>query len=67
MLSDTDKEHRNVCGMDEADERADHVADSVTLWNYEAVESADGAKGSVEVAGLGDGIGADEGLSEETG
>lgn len=31
MLANADKQHRNVCRVDKTDERADHVADRVTL------------------------------------
>lgn len=62
VLADADEEDGDVCGVDEADEGADHVADGVALGDDEAVEGADGAEGGVEVAGLGDGVCAYEGL-----
>jgi hypothetical protein len=62
MLSDTDKQDRDIGGVDETDEGADHVADGVALGDDEAVEGADGAEGGVEVAGLGDGVCSYEGL-----
>jgi hypothetical protein len=62
MLADADKDHGHVGRVDEADERADHVADGVALGDDEAVEGAVGAKGRVEVARLGDGVGAYQGL-----
>lgn len=62
MLPDADEEDGYVGGVDEADQRADHVADGVALGDDEAVEGADGAEGRVEVARLGDRVGADEGL-----
>lgn len=66
MLADADKEHGDVCGVDETDEGADHVADGVAFGNDEAVEGADGAEGRVEVAGLGYRVCADEGLGGES-
>lgn len=62
MLPDADKENGDISGVDERDKGADHVADGVALGDYEAIEGADGAKGSVEVAGLGDRVCANEGL-----
>lgn len=37
VLSDTDKEDGHICCVYKTDERADHVANSVTLGNDEAV------------------------------
>jgi len=62
VLADADEEDGDVCGVDEGDEGADHVADGVALGDDEAVEGADGAECGVEVARLSDGVGADEGL-----
>lgn len=62
MLANANEEHGHVCGVDDGDERANHVADRVTLGHDEAVETAASAKGRVEVAGLGYGVGADKGL-----
>lgn len=59
VLADADKEDGYVCGVNEGDEGADHVADRVALGDDEAVEGAEGAKGGVEVARLGDRVGAD--------
>ncbi len=64
MLADADKEDGHVGGVHQADEGADHVADGVALGDDEAVEGADGAKGSVKVARLGNGVGADKGLAD---
>lgn len=60
MLSDADEQDWDVGGVDETDEGSDHVSDGVTLGDDEAVEGADGAEGGVEVAGLRDGVCADE-------
>lgn len=65
VLADADEEDGHVGGVDQADEGADHVADGVALGDDEAVEGADGAEGGVEVARLGDGVGADEGLVQD--
>lgn len=65
MLADADKDDGHVGGVDEADEGADHVADGIALGDDEAVEGAVGAKGRVEVAGLGDGVCAHESLLGE--
>ena len=64
VLPDADEQDGHVGRVDEADERSHHVADGVALGDDEAVEGADGAEGGVEVAGLGDRVGADEGLWE---
>lgn len=50
--------------MDQTDERADHVADSVAFGDDEAVEGAYGAKGGVEVARLRDGVCPHKGLAD---
>ena len=62
MLANSDKEHRNIGCMHQADKRANHVADGIALGDDEAVEGADGAESSIEVACLCDGVGANEGL-----
>lgn len=62
VLADTDKEDGDIGGVDERDKSADHVANCIALGNDETIEGADGAEGSVEVAGLGDRICPDEGL-----
>lgn len=62
VLTDTDEEHWHVCRMNQAHEGAHHVANSITLGNDEAVQGTGGAKGGIEVAGLGDGVGTDESL-----
>lgn len=48
--------------MDKTNEGADHVANSIALGDDEAIQSADGAERGVEVARLGDRVGADKGL-----
>lgn len=62
MLANADEQNGDVGGVDQTDECADHVADSVALGDDEAVERANGSEGGVEVAGLGDGVCTDEGL-----
>lgn len=64
VLANTDKEHGDIGGMDETDKRADHVTDRVALGDDEAVQGAYGAEGGVEVARLGDRVGANEGLGD---
>lgn len=54
MLSHTDEQHRDIGGMNEADQGANHVADSVAFRDDEAVESTDSAEGGIEVTRLGD-------------
>lgn len=56
MLSHANKEDGHIRCVYQADERADHVADSIALGDDEAVERTDSAKGCVEVTGLGDGV-----------
>lgn len=65
MLANADKEHGYTGGVDEGDQSADHVADGIALGDDEAVERAGGAKGGVEVAGLGHRIGSHEGLEKK--
>lgn len=62
MLANADKENGDIGRVYQADKRTNHVADSVALGDDKAVEGADGAECGVEVARLGDGVGADEGL-----
>ena len=64
MLTNTDKEDRHVGCVDETDKRADHVANSVTFGNDESVERANRTEGRVEVACLGNGVSANEGLED---
>jgi hypothetical protein len=62
VLANSDKENGDIGCVHETDKRADHVADGIALGDDEAVERADGAERGIEVAGLCDGVGADEGL-----
>lgn len=62
MLTHADEQHRHVRGVHETDERAHHVAHGVALGDDEAVKGTDGAEGSVEVARLGNGVGANKSL-----
>ena len=50
--------------MNQTDECTDHVAHRVTLGDDEAVEGAYRAKRGVEVAGLRDGVCADQRLAD---
>ncbi len=52
MLADADEEDGHVGGVDDADERAHHVAHRVTLGDDEAVESAAWPERRIEVACL---------------
>ncbi len=62
MLPDTDKQDRDIGGMDKADKRANHVAHRVALGDDEAVQGADRPKGGVEVSRLGHRVGAHQSL-----
>lgn len=62
MLSYADEKDRHIGGVDETDQRSNHVAHRVALGDDEAVESADGAERRVEVARLGDGVCSHKGL-----
>jgi hypothetical protein len=54
MLPNANKQHRYIRGMHNADQRADHVSDGVTLRDDEAIQRPAGPKSGIEVPGLGD-------------
>lgn len=56
MLAHTNKQNRHIGSVNQADKSANHVADCVAFGDDEAVKGALGAKGSVEVAGLSNGV-----------
>ena len=65
MLADTNEQDRHVRGVDNADQRADHVSNRIAFGNDEAVQSSARAKCSVEVPRLGNRICAHKRLIEE--
>jgi hypothetical protein len=64
MLSNTDEEDRNVRRMYHANQCTDHISNSVTLRNDEAVKRPSTAERSVEVSGLSNRICSNQGLEE---
>lgn len=62
MLANSDKENRNVGRVDKTDQGPNHVAHCVTLGNNEAIQGSNGAKCSIEVSSLSDGVSTNEGL-----
>lgn len=55
-MADTNEQDGHVRGVDDADQRADHVSNRVTFGNDEAIQSSARPKRGVEVPRLGDGI-----------
>lgn len=64
MLANAHKQHRHIGRMYKADEGAHHVSDSIAFGDDEAVELPHRPKRRVEIAGLGDRVGANQSLSK---
>ena len=64
MLTGAEKDDGDTGGEDHADQCTDHVTDGITFADDEAVQMSASTKGGVEVAGLLDGVGPDQGLAD---
>ena len=54
MLTNSNKKYRDVCRVNKTNKSADHVTNSVTLGDDEAIKCANSTKSSVEIACLSD-------------
>lgn len=64
MLTNAHEEHRNICSVDHANQRANHIPNCIALGDDEAIQGPAPTECCIEVTGLSDRVRSNQCLKE---